>query len=68
MKLNEPGRQRLGRQAQHAKLQSDLLKLYCVVLYYRLRKKEPLIALGFHHGSSVNKYHAVLLGLIWVGV
>ena len=50
MKLNEPGRQQLGRskkpckQAQHA--------IYDIILtYFRLRRREPMIDLGSHQGD-----------------
>ena len=48
LKLNEPGRQKLGRHSSPVSRHS--IQSY-MLTYYRLRKREPLIALGFHEGG-----------------
>ena len=53
LKLNETRRlkQRPCKQAQHAKLY--------ILTYSRIRKKEPLISLGFHQGKPSTSACAV---------
>ena len=48
LKLNEPGRQKLGRHSSPVCRHS--IQSY-ILTYYRLRKREPFIDLGFHEGG-----------------
>ena len=49
-KLNESGRQKLGRCRRHASRHS--IQSY-IVTYYMYMYREPLIALGFHQGGAL---------------
>ena len=56
MRLNELGKQKLGRyrnpKSRHS-MQSYILT------YYRLRMREPLIGLGYHMGVGVGGYFCI---------